>query len=113
MAYEDLKKKFIIKKNGQMKLAKVKFHRDFVGGDANSKDVLGGGWWNLNEDFTEITFYGLSTDFGWVTRDQILESIWSDNRLPHGLMKVKRVYHAFGTLIEKSAMENRELIHTF
>ena len=112
MAYEDLKKKFIIKNNGLMKMAKVKLHREFVGGDPNSPDVLGGGWWNLNEDFTEVTFYGLSTDFGWVTKEQILDSI-TNHKLPHGLMKVQRVYHSFGTLKEEDAMKNRELIHTF
>ena len=105
--------KFIIMKNGKMKISYCVLHKNMAGNDEKNQNVLGGGYWEMSNDFTEITFYGTSTDFGILTEKQIINSINSDNKLPHGLMICERVYHTFCEDSLQKALSNRKLIYTF
>lgn len=105
--------KFILLKSGRLKIKYCALHKELAGNDENNPDVVGGGWWYLNDNHTEITFYGLSTDFGCVTKEQIIESLDSDIKNPHALMKVEKIFYAsFNVLKLPDAMEKRELIYT-
>ena len=105
--------KFILLKSGKLKIQYCALHKELAGNDENNPDVVGGGWWHLNDSHDEITLYGLSTDFGCVTKEQIIESLDSDVKRPHAMMKVKKVFHApFHALKLPAAMENRELIYS-
>jgi hypothetical protein len=106
--------KFILLKSGELKIQYCSLHKELAGNDENNPDVIGGGWWHLNDNHTEITFYGLSTDFGNVTDEQIIESLNSDAKRPRALKNVEKVFHApFYALNLTEAMEKRVLIYTF
>jgi hypothetical protein len=41
----------------------VTFHSDLMAGRDNSL-IRGGGWWHWDKERNEVTFYGLSSDYG-------------------------------------------------
>lgn len=61
-------KKFVIN-DGFLILGQVEFHEDLVKNMDRSK-TIGGGRWHFDEDDNTIYFYGDSTDFGSVTKEQ-------------------------------------------
>jgi len=61
-------KKFVIN-DGDLILGQVEFHEELVKDRDRSKTV-GGGRWHFDKDNNTIYFYGDSTDFGSVTKEQ-------------------------------------------
>jgi len=113
MKEESRNPKFILLKSGVLKIQYCARHKELAGNDPKNPDVIGGGWWHLSDDKTEITFYALSTDFGYATKEQIIASLDSDVKRPHAMMGVERVFYApFHALKLPAAMEKRELIYT-
>lgn len=60
--------KFVIN-DGDLILGEVEFHEDLIHGRNRSKTV-GGGRWYEDIDTDTIYFFGESTDFGAVTKEQ-------------------------------------------
>jgi len=63
--------KYIIE-NGNLIISKVDFHKDIA---TNPKDVIGGGWFDMDYDNKHIRFHGLSTDFGHLTKEQVQKCV--------------------------------------
>jgi len=61
-------KKFVIN-DGWLIIGQVEFHEDLIKGRDRSKTV-GGGRWHYEKDINTIYFYGESTDFGSVTKEE-------------------------------------------
>ena len=100
------KPKYIVVDNTFI-LGNVDFHSEMLPKD--SPKPLGGGWWSFNEDFSELTLFHLSFDYGHLTRSQIIDVFTNGNlpsNIPNGLDKV---YHSSASTIE-DAMKDRELI---
>lgn len=72
--------KFIIETDNELGdcliIAKVTYHKQIV---TDKNKVLGGGWYGLNNDTKEITFYGKSEDFGKATLEDIKRCVDSGN----------------------------------
>lgn len=68
--------KFIIETDDQegdcIILAKCTYHKELV---TDNTKVKGGGWWNFNDDNTEIHLHGKSEDFGYAKFEDILNCI--------------------------------------
>lgn len=68
--------KFIIETDDQegdcLIIGKCTYHKQLV---TDKTKVRGGGWWNFNDNKTEIHLYGKSEDFGYAKFEDILNCI--------------------------------------
>lgn len=62
-------RKFIINDN-ELIMGDVEFHKDLIGINRSSDKTIGGGLWHWDEEKNAVYFWGISTDFGGVTKDQ-------------------------------------------
>ncbi len=56
----------------------VEFHSELLGKGMDRKKTIGGGRWDWDEKGKKVYFYGSSTDFGSVTKEQFSES-WENS----------------------------------
>lgn len=97
--------KFIIM-DDEFILGKVEFHADLT---RKRDGIKGGGWWHLNEDKTELLLYGTSSDFGSVTKEQIIAAFES-GLIPRIIDRhVEKVFHSYMPML-KMAEETKELL---
>lgn len=69
-------KKFIIN-DGDLITGHVEFHEDLVCKGRDRKKTVGGGYWHYDILTKTMYFYGSSTDFGRVTKEQLRASFKS------------------------------------
>lgn len=62
-----LKQKFVITKDGHLKVGRVHFHFDL------DKESIGGGYWFFDIERKVVYLYSSSVDFGGCTKNQIDE----------------------------------------
>lgn len=99
------KPKFIIK-NDLFILGWVKFHKELT---SDRQGILGGGWWHLSTNENELTLYGFSTDFGAVTKEQIID-VFVNGVVPSQVLRyLDKVFYSPWVDKEK-ALKERELI---
>ena len=65
-------KKFVIN-NNELIIGDVKFHKELIK-DKNIIKVIGGGYWDYDEDTNTMYFYGDSQEFGYVTKEEFNDS---------------------------------------
>jgi hypothetical protein len=58
--------KFVVTAAGNLIIAKCQYHRDLLFNDKDS--IIGGGWWQLNNQNNTFTLYGSSEEFGFVSK---------------------------------------------
>lgn len=97
--------KFIIR-DDEFILGKVQFHADLT----RKKDgIKGGGWWKLDEDKKELLLYGVSSDFGSVSPEQIIE-VFTNGVIPPSIdSHVQKVFYSRMPMLE-IAEQTKELI---
>lgn len=70
--------KFVINQKQLFFSANVKYHMEIC---KDNKETIGGGWWHWDKRERKVYLYGESSDFGDVTKEQIIEA-W-DNSFIH------------------------------
>lgn len=84
-------KKFIIY-DGSIRLGHVDFHKEL----APEKTLIkGGGWWSYDKDNDIMYLYSESMDFGFVTREDLINAIHTGMLRPS--FDNTRFFHSFKT----------------
>lgn len=82
-------KKFIIY-DGSIRLGHVDFHKE-LGPDKSL--IRGGGWWHLDKEKDIMYLYSSSMDFGYVTRENLIDAI--QNGMLRPSLKNTKFFHSF------------------
>jgi len=67
-------RKFIVN-NNELIMGDVEFHEGLIGSSRKREDTIGGGRWHWDEENNAVYFWGVSTDFGGVTKEQFEEAV--------------------------------------
>lgn len=93
-------KKFIIY-DGSIRIGHVYFHKE-LGPDKSL--IKGGGWWHWDREKDIMYLYAKSMDFGWVTRENLIDAIHNGMMRPS--LKNTKFFHSFTESIEEAMIDS-------
>ena len=89
--------KYIIN-NGEIIMGNVEFHRELHGSHKDKSKTIGGGKLYWDKEVKKVYFYGVSLDFGAVTKDQFIEA-WGISLIPPSIKECE-IYFTNGKLTD-------------